>query len=245
MKWGEGQVHDIKYGKARKVANKNTRKLTLNAKRIPVQYARLVSQFMCEDALARNFTAHEALRRQTYAQKMLDEFGRELDKFKGNAGDFRSKCFTPVLQRQLRGIPDAYGPTIRRGIDPKDAKPTIAQVTRFYLGNDPLAVVTIPSYRHNLIYIREAKWHLGVVLGNMRIDSSDHFLDSVDEHDLIWEAMKTSTRRYVDKFPVFNKVEVAAIVSTDLQEWFAEELSKVVRRESFLSILQLSNCSSV
>jgi len=88
---------------------------------------------------------------------MLEAFGQELESFKGPEKDFRSGAFTPVLQRQLHGIPDDYTSPLREymAAGPEDDV-SIANATHFYLGVDPLNPDCIPTYHRNLIYIRES-----------------------------------------------------------------------------------------
>ncbi|KAF9779586.1 hypothetical protein BJ322DRAFT_1024452 [Thelephora terrestris] len=226
MTWKEGQLHDISYGKRKKQSG-DRRKWNMVTKHIPVQYARLLHQFILEIELAKKNKAHEILRRQTYAQKVLDEFGLELNRFRGAEHQFRSKVLTPILQRQLNGIPDVHGPAIRRALDPQNSKPTIARVTAFYLGMDPLDPKYIPSYRHNLVYIREARWHLAVVLGKIDGKSQEDFAITLSHHDLIQNNMQRSSRPTGGGFPRWNDVEVSAVVEEELDEWFDTELGRV------------------
>lgn len=229
MKWKAGQLHDIFYGKRKKQSGQRKR-FNMVTKRVPVQYARLLHQFLLEIELAKHTKAHEVLRRQTYAQKVLDEFGLELDRFRGPENEFRSKVLTPILQRQLNGIPDVHGPAVRRGIESRNGKPTIAQVTQFYLGNDPLAPGMKHSYRHNLIYIREARWHLAILLGKVDVKSEDDFTVTLQHHDCIQQRLKRSRKPNTNPkgFPVWNEVEVAAVVEEELDEWFDTEVNRVV-----------------
>ena len=228
MNWKDGQLHDIYYGKSTKRPGGERRKWNMVTKRVPVQYARLIHQFILEIELAKHTKAHEVLRRQTYAQRVLDEFGLELDRFQGVEQDFRSKVLTPILQCQLHGIPDAHGPAIRRGIDPKNGTPTIAQVTKFYLGLDPLSTCTIPSYRHNLVYIREARWHLAIVMDEADPTSFADYKITLSHHDTIMKTLKQSKKPVHGGFPTFNDVEVATVVEEGLELWFDKELKRVV-----------------
>ena len=228
MMWKPGQLHDISYGKRKKQSG-NRRKWNMVTKRVPVQYARLIHQFLLEIELAKHSKAHEILRRQTYAEKVLDEFGVELNRFRGVESDFRSKVLTPILQRQLNGIPDPQGPAIRRALDPKHGKPSIGAVTKLYLGIDPLDPAHIHSYRHNLVYIREAQWHLAIILGKADGGSEEDFIITLKHHDCIQKKMKTSSRPEGGGFPRWNEVEVAAVVEEELDDWFERELERVVR----------------
>ena len=223
MMWKKGQLHDISYGKRKKQSG-NRKKWNMVTKCVPVQYARLLHQFLLEIELAKHSKAHEILRRQTYAEKVLNEFGLELNRFCGVESDFRSKVLTPILQCQLNGIPDPQGPAICRAFDPKHGKPTIGAVTKFYLGIDPLDPKYIHSYRHNLVYIREARWHLAIVLGKADGKSEEDFIITLKHHDCIQQKMKTSPRPVGGAFPKWNDVEVAAVVEEELDDWFEAEL---------------------
>ena len=130
---------------------------------IPIQYAQIVHQFLVEKEHGTANPTHESLHRQTYVEKMLDAFGVELDAFKGEESQFCSAVLTLVLQCQLQGVPNVYGPSIRNAIapvcgaaEPHTSRPTILQVTNFYLRINPLDPKYIQTYRWNLIYVREA-----------------------------------------------------------------------------------------
>ena len=113
MMWKEGQLHDISYGKRKKQLG-DRKKWNMVTKHVPVQYTCLLHQFLLEIQLAKHNKAHKILRQQTYAEKVLDEFGLELTRFCGAENDFHSKVLTPILQRQLNGIPDPQGPAIHK-----------------------------------------------------------------------------------------------------------------------------------
>jgi len=195
---------------------------------IPIPYARIVHQLKLEAKHGDEDLGHESLRRKTYAEAMLDQFGWELDTFQGTAADFRSKVLTPVLQRQLKGVSDAYAPSIRYAIAPPTGKPTISEVTTFYLGNDPLDPRYIPSYWRNLVYIREARWHLGILMGKISMESREDFNLSLSTHDIIMETLAQLRLPVSRGVPLFNEVEVAAIVHENLETFFERELSRVV-----------------
>ena len=211
---------EVKYGRVKKLVNKKKWQWDMKPAFIAVQYARLVHQFKLEITHANADTGHESLRRQTYAQTILDAFGEELDDYHGFPIDFRSKVFTPVLQRQLRGVSDSYAPSIRTAIAPSTSKPTISQVTSFYLGNDPLDPRCIPSYRRNLLYIREVWWHLGVLMGKYSVKSVEDFNRTMDIHDVIIEALRGMGSPDPRGIPKLNEVEVATIYADGLQDFF-------------------------
>ena len=146
MNWTADQLHDITYGKTRKVPCKKEYRWKMKKTKVHVQYARIIHQLMLEDEHGQVNTGHEALCRHTYAQMVLDHLGKELDFYRGPLAQFHSKVLTPILQCQLKGVPDVYAPSIRRAIALQNNMPTISQVTKFYLGNNPLSPGCIPSY---------------------------------------------------------------------------------------------------
>jgi len=165
---------------------------------------------------------------------MLEAFGRELEYYRGPAASFRSYVLTPVLQRQLRGLPDVYTKPLRDYMATKpDGRVTIADATRFYLGIDPLDARCIPSYRRNLIYVRDARWHLAIVLGQATLNSVQLFEETLVIQDIIMVALKPppadDTGKGRGSIPKFNITEVVSIVSEGLQDYFEAELKLVVR----------------
>ena len=115
--------------------------------KVHVQYTHIIHQLMLEDEHGQVNTGHEALRHCTYTQMVLDHLGKELDFYRGPLVRFCSKVLTPILQRQLKGVPNVYAPSIWRAIALQNDMPTISQVTKFYLGNNPLSPGCIPSVR--------------------------------------------------------------------------------------------------
>ena len=229
MKWTSGQLHGIEFGKTRKVPKKKRWIWTMKLRRIPVPYARVVHQFLLEIEHGKADMGHESLRHRTYAEKMLDMFGEELSSYHGSEADFRSKVLTPVLQRQLRGVPDTYAPAIRHAITQNPKKqPTISQVTSFYLGNDPLDPQCIPSYRRNMVYIREMMWHLGILLGQVNVKDVSEFNRYICNNDLIVESLQGTRLLAPRGIPKLNEMEVAAIYVNGMEGFFAKELDKVV-----------------
>ena len=242
MQWKDGEVFEISYGKTRKITNKQAYRWIMLKKKIPLPYARLTQQFLLEVAHGKVNSSHEAQRRYTYAQLMLDLFGYELDLFCGPADEFRSKVYTPVLQRQLKGVHDAYAPSIKRAIAQSDEDPTIAQVTRFYLGNDPLDPRCIPCYRRNIIYTREVFWHLAMVTGKMTYDSAKDFESSLFYHDLILKDLQKRPKPSGRGIPVFSQIEAASIIALELEGYFAVELTRTVCVDS-TATSRCANCA--
>ena len=223
-----GDVHPITYGAERKVPKKNTYRRVLKTVEIPLQYARIVHQFIIESKHGELDTGHESLRRFTYVQATLDAFGRELDRYRGEPAAFRSKILNPILQRQIRGVPDAYAPSIRNAVAPGVEKLTIKDVTSFYLGVDVLDPKYCPSLRRNLIYSREALWHLAHYRGSLNYRSVDDFETSIKMHDLVMENLQQAERYQGKGVPPFHAVEVDVIVAYGLEDFFDVELERTV-----------------
>jgi len=66
--------------------------------KILIPYAWIVYQFILKDEHGKTDTGYKSLHCMTYAQVMLDEFGKELDSFDGLTDKFHSKVLTSVLQ---------------------------------------------------------------------------------------------------------------------------------------------------
>jgi hypothetical protein len=134
---------------------------TVSQKKVPAAYRRVISQLTAEVRHATIHTGHEALRRCSYAMETLDAFAKELSSTRSITAAFRSKILTPILQRQLQGIPDHYTPAVSGVIASDHETVTIGDATNFYLNEDPTHPQCIPGYRRNLIYIPEMMWHWG------------------------------------------------------------------------------------
>jgi len=138
--------------------------------------------------------AHEAQRRAVYADQVTDQLGDEIyqrvDLCRPGpaASNWRSKVLTPILQRQIAGVPDGYLPALHAGVlDPEEDKSdlsqdenssrnmTIAEATTFYLNTDPADPAVIPEYRRNIIYTREARWYLSVLLRQISLDDAEAY----------------------------------------------------------------------
>ena len=228
MHWRADELIDISYGKKVKKSNKNIFVMRWCNRGIPVPYARLLHQFYLEDRHSLSDAGHEARRRMAYARRVLDEFGMELERYKHLEKDFRSAVFTPILQRQLRGLPDSYTPAIHAYLLSPKGTVTIEDATMFYLANDPLDPDCIPTYRRNLIYIREALWHLLVVTGHITSTSRIDYNWVIETHDIIMDRLEARDEED-EGFPLFTSCEVDAIVACNIETWFAEELEEVVR----------------
>jgi len=228
LNWADGQLVEADYGRVVKRRNKQDWVDTWKTVLLPVPYVRLVEQFLFEDRHGAANDGHEAFRRQVYAGNMLDEFTKEVMQYKGDPKDFRSFVLTPVLQRQLRGIPDSYYPLIAHALTEARTEhtPTIGDATTFYLGVDPINPTCIATFRRNLVYIREARWHLACRMGHAEVDSIDTYNWFIENHDTI---MKGISPRVPGEFPKFNLAEVELLHIEGLHPLFKTELSRVVR----------------
>jgi hypothetical protein len=164
---------------------------------------------------------NKAARRQAYAQQVLDAFARELKVIDDNSASamalFQSSVLTPILQRQKAGLPDAYSPTVHTGIKQSLGPPTITEATIFYLGEDPTIPELIPYYWRNLLYIPEALWHLGIVIGSVSLpdpdDTAAYYSRVMEDHDSIMAALTTVPNKfYEDGTPHFTRAEIVAIL---------------------------------
>lgn len=239
----------------RKRVNRKSYRPTWSSIKIHPQYARLVHQLTLEAEQGDKDSTHEAIRRGGYARRMLDAFSEEIDRHKGSPLGFRSKTFTPVLQRQVRGIPDNYAPFIRSNVSGQtNTKPTIADATDFYLGHDPLDPSLISAYRRNLLYIREAKWALHIIRGGVTAGSRNDFKWSLAMQDCIMGYMgvdlansdRPEANREImaeliagdlhnppdpvddDTAPEISYPELRAIVFEGLDDYFQEEIDLLV-----------------
>lgn len=229
--WTAGQLHPIRYGKRRKIPKKQGYKVQWTTVNVPVPYVRLVDQFIKEDKHGDHDRGHEALRRQSYARQMLDMFAAELVNFEGRESNFRSRVLTPVLQRQLQGVPDCYSPAIRESVARTDVNSiTISDATDFYLSIDPLDPKFIASYRRNMLYIREARWHLSIVMEKTKVEDTSYFNIFIEDHDLIMRELKLSVARgdAEEEGNPLTKVEVEALVFEEIDSFFDDELELVV-----------------
>lgn len=223
LQWGEGEMRTVRWQitKGSRVVGRSID--------IPAAYHRLVCQLTAEIAHASSYFGHEALRRCSYAMEVLDAFGTELTSSRSLTADFRSKILTPILQRQLRGASDCYFPPMSYIVSSDGATVTIGDATRYYLAEDPTHPKWIPSYRRNLIYIPEMRWHLGVVMGKVKLGDTQGYNNIRANHDHLMKALKaeeTEPNAWISQS--FNAAEITAIVKEGLEEYFSQELADSV-----------------
>jgi hypothetical protein len=237
MNWKRGELRTVELLQCRK--RRGHRSTTVYTKyEVPAPYDRIVSQLVAEDNHASQHNTHEARRRQAYAREVLDAFGEEIKVYKQSQQPpvkFRSRVLTPILQRQLNGIHDAHTPTVNDTIPSTNEQLSIQDATQFYLQVDPADPKWIRSYRRNLLYIPEARWHLGVV---MRIapctgEESYNYFDRIREnHDSIVHNLESYDEFDENDIPLLSPLEIRCIITEGLEYFFTEELLKVVRAVS-------------
>ena len=215
-------------------------------KKVHVLYAQLACQFEAENEHGSHDTGHESLRRQSYARHMIGEFAKELKAYQEDPVDFRSRILTPVLQRYLTGIPDSYTPLVRSAIAGGAGEPTITDATGFYLARDPLDPKYIPFYRRNLLYIAESRWYLGILLQKFSVESVvdfnrvrvnyDNAMENISEPDTVVSEEEEEEEGEEEEEEEDNvespceldDVAVQTIMNEGLEDFFADELAKVV-----------------
>ena len=253
MSWEKGEVHEIKVGQWRKRPNKASYALSHMTYKIPAAYHRIVCQLVAKDMHADGQGSHESLRRQTYAREILDGFGDELKELKHSnlpPADFRSWVLTPILQRQLNGIYNGYGPSVHVGIARKGKELSILDVTRFYLQDDPTDPIFIQTYRRNLLYLPNPRWHLGVVMGKEYGSSQaaiDHYKKVMDNHYAIMLDLEMEGHKRYDNnnIPLLSYVKIKCIIDEGLEDFFKEELQNVVRDISLIRLHLLTQLDSI
>jgi len=219
-------------------------------RKIPAPYDRIVAQFLAEEAHSKGDNGHESVRRQSYVSEVLSEFTKELLQYDGPDVAFRSKVLTPILQRQLWGVHDAYAPMVRDAIlddgdedetegdgngedgagDESQKKLTIRRATSFYLSEDPTDPGFIPTYRRNLIYIPEARWHLASLLQENVIGDKTWYKGIRDHHSALMRATNEIVEEPSEEgaVPKFTPMEVNVLVSEGIETFFGPELERVV-----------------
>ena len=247
--WEKGEVREVKLGYSRKLPGKRSYGVSYSTYEIPAAYHRIVCQLVAEDLHARFDSSHESVRRQAYAVEVLDAFGdelRELNRSNLLPADFRSKVLTPILQRQLNGIYDAYGPSVHAAIPKEGEELTIQDVTNFYLKEDPTDPIFIPTYRHNLLYLPDPRWHLGSVMGEGPFSEEvaiSRYHKVRENHYAIMQDLEVEGQRMREnsRIPLLSRNEVRCIIDEGLEDFFADELQHVVRDTSLTHLHLLTS----
>ena len=169
----------------------------------------------------------EAQRRSSYAERMLEELGKEIWSANVIGKDFRSMVLNPVMQRHRLGVPADYTRVVKRVVSGV-REPTIRDATVFYLGSDPVDPAIINSYRRNILYISEARWHLCVVLGVIAISNPCTFHEVHANTDTIFLDLQKNpagpTKHDLCGVPAYTAMEVNVILHEGLDEFFRDEL---------------------
>jgi hypothetical protein len=231
MHWTTDTLRPFKIGSRQRRHKDGLSKVLYQEKQIPAPYDRVLSQLIAEDTHGDTDRSHEAIRRQTYARQVLDAFVTEFKAYKGPAIRFRSTILTPILQRQLVGVPDAYLPAISKVVGDGTDNPTIGQATKFYCGIDPTDPALIPSYRFNMVFIPEMRWHLGIVLGLVRVGDSSAYKKTFQHQDTLMSALVSDCEggSEGDEVLRFDAAMIKVLLDERLNIFFGKEMEQVVR----------------
>ena len=236
MHWDAGELRTVELGHWRKRPGLSVYKVVFVPYKVPAPYDRIVSQLIAESVHSKTDLSHESCRRGVYAMETLDAFGDELKAFgasKRPPATFRSRVLTPILQRQRAGIYDAYRPFVQSCIAGAGKIPSIMEVTQLYLGSDPADPTHISTYRRNILYTPNVRWHLGVVLNGMDGEKKKRisYYNRVQaNHDKIMASPLVETFKELDSrgIPLLSYVELEVIFDERLEKFFMEELKYVV-----------------
>lgn len=235
LTWEENETVKVRFGKGRCEEHWITR-------RLPRPYIRLICQFQAEDEHGDYDNTHEAKRRQSYARRVLDHFGVELEEYNGPGNHFRSKVLTPILQRHVCGVSDSSGLGVYCAIPRSNLDISITDATAFYLSNDPVDPRNAPTLRRNLIYIREARWHLITLIRNS-VSDLEPYATTIKNQAYLMASLYPSPRPAAmmdpTTIPPFTQWEIFMILQENLDGFFSRELSAVasVRILSYAPLL--------
>jgi hypothetical protein len=126
--------------------------------KIHAGYRRVLAGFLREIDFTEEdeMKSHVSVFRSTYLMIILDKFAKELAKVVIAAPErFRSVVLNPLLQRQLRGIPDDEVMAVKLEVGP-----SLADSAKFYLLKDPLDPHHVPVILRNLLYITTVRMSL-------------------------------------------------------------------------------------
>jgi len=248
MNWRRGELRTIELGQYKRRNGSTSQYITYSKYKIPAPYDRIVSQLVAEDKHALDHDSHESRCRQAYAKETLDALGDELKEYRRSKlppARFRSKVLTPILQRQLKGVHDSYTPAVHAAIASTNGELSIQDTTAFYLRRDPVDPIFIRSYRRNLLYLPEPRWHLGLV---MEVDSlssataKDHYNRVRANHDIVAHHLHHDELDE-NQIPLLNHAEIKCIIDEGLEDYFQEELQKVVSSSSLINLLPSDHLS--
>ena len=249
MSWTAGELRTLQIGTTGSDHQAETSsQVAFEDAQILAPYDRIICQLIAEDLHGEQDTSHEALRRQSYARRVLDRFVEEYRLFEGPAASFRSEVLSPILVRQLRGLSDHYSWPVSNTIALGEDTITIDDVTRFYLSVDPTDTGLIPKYRTGIVGIAEARWHLATVMEVLVVGAEDGYVRVGDNQaelaDALWQEYLNQGIR--DEGPgvyPLRPAEVDAIVDEGLEAFFGPELETVVRLPYLSPPATLTSCA--
>ena len=253
MHWEADELRTVQLGHWRKRPGLSKYKVIYVPYQVPAPYDRIVSQLIAESVHAKGDLSHESCRRGVYAMETLDAFGDELKAFGASEhppATFRSRVLTPILQRQRAGIYDAYRPFVEACIAGPGQIPSIEAVTQLYLSSDPVDPVHILTYCRNLIYVLNARWHLGIILNGMDDEQEkriSHYKRVLANHDKIMSSSLAETFKQLDPrgIPLLSYTEIEVIFDERLETFFMEELAHVVGTLTPSFVTFSSHCPSI
>ena len=140
-----------------------------------------------------------------------------------------------------------YSPAVQAAVRNGEGNPTIADATDFYLTEDPTDPEWIPNYHRNLLYIPEARWHLGIIMGKFNIGQPRAYNGVHTNQD----AIHARSKRLGDdehegedsrEMPALSELDVWVIFSERIELFYKEELDEMVCASTWsLSILMGPN----
>lgn len=64
---------------------------------------------------------------------------------------------------------------------------TIAEATKYYLGDDPLHPKFLKMYLQNLVFVREMHWHLAILVEQHTAGDENFFDQTLTDQDYVLE----------------------------------------------------------
>lgn len=240
MSWTAGELRVFAIGHK---GRKKNQPFVYKYRQILAPYDRLIAQLIAEVRHGGLHDTHETRRRKSYAGEVLDRFVSEFEGYTESEATFRSKVLTPILQRQLIGITDAYMIPTRRAIACGDGDPTIAQVTSFYLGVDPTDPRLIPQYRFNMAFIPEMRWHLATVLDVIKVGSFDSYnkIRCADQDTLLAAIKENAAYLPRRRLPILEEAMIHVLEMEGIDTFFREEIEHAVRIPKLCPMIRLTS----
>lgn len=235
MNWTQDELQEIEVGKVvtRRRKGRQVNQAEYTTRRIPAPYNHIISQLLMEEAHGASDTGHEAVRSQTYVQRVVDAFWKEITAYRGDPVEFRSKVLTPLLQCQRWGVEENYGPAVQVAISNGNGNPTIADATDFYLTENPNDPEWILNYHRNLLYIPEVRWHLRIIMEKFQIGQPRSYNGIHTNQDTIHARTKCLTDdehkgKDLQEMLPLSELDVQVILSERIKLFYKEELEQMV-----------------